>query len=152
MKELKKVLLIGLFSFLFIVNVNASTYTLDTSEMDSTYNSFFTDFPNFNRDNIYNMCDSLLSDYMNSSYEYYTCSFVLTQTSSGWYSYNSKNYTPQIIINQFKSDVTLGYKITTVNFTVVYDSANFGQSRVFSLNNDVTLNLLNITSIFSLNV
>ena len=140
MKELKKVLLIGLFSFLFIVNVNASTYTLDTSEMDSTYNSFFTDFPNFNRDNIYNMCDSLLSDYMNSSYEYYTCSFVLTQTSSGWYSYNSKNYTPQIIINQFKSDVTLGYKITTVNFTVVYDSANFGQSRVFSLNNDVTLN------------
>lgn len=139
MKELKKVLLIGLFSFLFIVNVNASTYTLDTSEMDSTYNSFFTDFPNFNRDNIYNMCDSLLSDYMNSSYEYYTCSFVLAQTSSGWYSYNSKNYTPQIIINQFKSDVTLGYKITTVNFTVVYDSNNFGQSRVFSLNNDVTL-------------
>lgn len=110
MKKLKKVLLIGLFSFLFIVNVNASVNNIDSSEYSNVFSNFIKDNPNWTKESILNQCDILISKYMSTSYSYYTCSFILNEsTSSGVYTYNGKYYTPMFNLYQYKSNATLQY-------------------------------------------
>ena len=132
MKKLSRVFLVCLCSFLFIVNVKAATYTLNTDTIEGLYSSFYSKYPSFNKDNITNLCNTLHKNNL-SSYPYYTCSFLLVSSSSGWYSYGGTNYTPKIVINSFTSDITLKYSISSSSFSVSY--TNFGKSRGFWLNN-----------------
>ena len=95
MKKLKKVLLVCLFSFLFLgfTNVNASVYNIDSSEYSTLFSNFIKVNPNWTKESILNQCDVLMSKYMSTSYTYYTCSFILVETSSssGSYSYIDKD-------------------------------------------------------------
>lgn len=155
MKKLKKVFLICLFSFLFIVNVNASTTELDNTISEGLYKSFFSKNSKFNRDSLLNLCDTFLSQYMNTGLQYYTCSFQVVASTAGWFSYNGEIYTPQIVINQFSNDITLGYNIGYKSFNVEnYSNATIKSKRIWLTNSlsvkqaDSTTNSLNSTSFY----